>query len=259
VSVGTLTVVDDRSVGLAIRRIRRHRGWRQVDLATHAKVSQTTVSLIERGHLLEADHRAVRRLVEALDGRCSVEITWRGAMIDRLLDEGHSGLVEMIVQILHPGWEVAVEVSFSIYGERGSVDVLAWHAPTGTLLIVEVKTELASVEEALRRLDVKARLGAEIAKSRGWRPKVIARLFVIGDSGAARRAVAARSATFTTSYPTRGWDVRRWLSSPAGPMAGILFLPRSGRDADRRAGGGSHRVRQSSARRASAPLTPAAG
>jgi len=33
----------------------------------HANVSQTTVSLIERGHLPDVDHRAVRRVVEALD------------------------------------------------------------------------------------------------------------------------------------------------------------------------------------------------
>jgi hypothetical protein len=110
-------------------------------------------------------------------------------------------------------------------------------------LIVEVKTELASVEEALRRLDVKARHGAEIAKLRGWQPRLIARLFVIGESGAARRAVEARSAIFATGYPTRGWDVRRWLAAPSGPMAGILFLPLIASSDGRSTGGGSHRVR----------------
>lgn len=243
---------------MAVRRIRRHRGWRQVDLAAHATVPQATVSLIERGHVLEVGHRALRQVVEALDGRCSVEITWRGAMRDRLIDEGHSGLVELVVQLLHPGWEVAVEVSFSIYGDRGSVDVLAWHEPTKTLLVVEVKTELASVEEALRRLDVKARLGAEIAKSRGWRPRIVARLFVIGDSGAARRAIAARAATFAASYPDRGWVVRRWLAAPAGTLSGILFLPRSAGDVGGRTGGGSHRVRVRTPAAGSAPRTRAA-
>jgi hypothetical protein len=160
--------------------------------------------------------------------------------------------VELVVQLLHPGWEVAVEVTFAIYGDRGSVDVLAWREPTRTLLVVEVKTELASIEEALRRLDVKARLGAEIVKSRGWRPRTIARLFVIGDSGAARRAVATRASTFAIAYPSRGWDVRRWLAAPSGPMAGILFLPRNAGNGDRRTGGGSHRVRRMSPCRRSA-------
>ena len=34
-----------------------------------------------------------------------------------------------MVQRLRPdGWEVATEVSFNVYGERGSIDILAFHA-----------------------------------------------------------------------------------------------------------------------------------
>jgi hypothetical protein len=33
-------------------------------------------------------------------------------------------------------------VSFSIFGERGLIDILAFHQPTGMLLIIELKTEL---------------------------------------------------------------------------------------------------------------------
>jgi transcriptional regulator with XRE-family HTH domain len=61
--------MDDRSVGLAIRRIRRHRGWRQIDLADHANVPQAPVSLLERGHIMEVGQRPLRQVVEALDGR----------------------------------------------------------------------------------------------------------------------------------------------------------------------------------------------
>ncbi|HEY4190087.1 MAG TPA: hypothetical protein VGM28_06685, partial [Candidatus Limnocylindrales bacterium] len=53
-----------------------------------------------------------------------------------------------------------------IYGERGSIDILAWHAATRTLLIVEVKTEIASAEEMLRRHDAKVRLGPAIGRER---------------------------------------------------------------------------------------------
>jgi hypothetical protein len=37
-------------------------------------------------------------------------------------------------------WEAVPEATFAIGAERGSVDVLAWHAPTATVLIVEVKS-----------------------------------------------------------------------------------------------------------------------
>jgi hypothetical protein len=40
-------------------------------------------------------------------------------------------------------------VTFSIYGERGSIDLLAWHSETRTLLVVELKSELTSIEETL--------------------------------------------------------------------------------------------------------------
>ena len=32
------------------------------------------------------------------------------------------------------GWTVLPEVTYSVYGERGSIDLVAWHADTRTLL-----------------------------------------------------------------------------------------------------------------------------
>ena len=59
------------------------------------------------------------------------------------------------------GWLTAAEVTYSGYGERGSIDLLAFHPATRTLLVVEVKTEIASVEETLRRHDAKVRLAPD--------------------------------------------------------------------------------------------------
>lgn len=36
------------------------------------------------------------------------------------------------------------EVSFSIYGQRGVIDILAWHAATRSLLVIELKTEMCT-------------------------------------------------------------------------------------------------------------------
>jgi len=45
--------------------------------------------------------------------------------LDRLIDERHAALLGQTVQLFRgAGWEVDVEVSFSIFGERGSLDVL---------------------------------------------------------------------------------------------------------------------------------------
>ncbi len=175
--------MDDRRVGRAIRAIRRRRAWRQEDLAAAARVSQTVVSDIELGRLEAVSLTSLRRVAGALDARVTIDLSWRGAAVDRLLDERHSALVESTLRQLSGRWDCAVEVSYAYFGERGSVDVLAWDAVSETLLVIEVKSEIGSVEETLRRFDVKARLAPRIAAERGWHPKTIARLLVIGDFG----------------------------------------------------------------------------
>lgn len=140
----------DRRIGLAIRRLRRRRGWRQRDLAVAAGLSQQLVSLVERGHLDRVTLRSVRAIAAAADAYMVSELRWRGGGLDRLLDEDHAGLVGVIVAELRGlGWRVEVEVSFSHFGERGSIDILALHPMTGALLVIEIKTQLASIEELL--------------------------------------------------------------------------------------------------------------
>jgi transcriptional regulator with XRE-family HTH domain len=146
--------MDDRRVGLIIRALRRRRAWRQSDLASRSGVSQPTVSFAERGHFKTLSIRTVRRILAALDARADLDIRWRGGNLDRTLDERHARLVGAVVATLgDAAWLSEIEVTYAIYGERGSIDVLSFHPPTAALLVVEVKTELASIEETLRRLD----------------------------------------------------------------------------------------------------------
>ena len=58
-----------------------------------------------------------------------MELWFRGADLDRLLDEGHAALVGAVASRLASlGWEVRPEVSFAVYAERGSIDLVEWHA-----------------------------------------------------------------------------------------------------------------------------------
>lgn len=66
------------------------------------------------------------------------------------------------------GWEVRVEVSFNHFGDRGRIDLIAYDAPRGILLVVEIKSALGDLQETLGRLDVKVRLGRQIAHELGW-------------------------------------------------------------------------------------------
>ena len=169
----------------------------------------------------------VRRAAKALEAELIIQLRWRGGDLDRLVDEGHSFVVGKTLERLRSrGWEVRTEVSYSIYGERGSIDVLAWHEPTRSLLVVEVKTSIVSGEETLRKHDEKARLAGRIAVEQfGWRARIVSRLLILPDLSTPRRQVERVATVMHVAYPDRGVAVREWLARPAGPVAGIVFLP----------------------------------
>ena len=176
----------------------------------------------------------VERMFRAVDARVSIAVLWRGGELDRMLDEAHAATVGAVAARLQAsGWEVIPEVTFSVYGERGSIDLLAWHAPTRTILVVEVKTEIASAEEMLRRHDVKVRLAPDIARERfGATPLAVARLLVVTATATNRRRVARLGRVLDRSYPLRGSSVRAWLAHPTGSIGALLFADTTLRGAE---------------------------
>jgi transcriptional regulator with XRE-family HTH domain len=219
--------MDDVRLGKRFRMLRHRLRWRQVDVGAKADLSQDVISLVECGRIEDVSIRALRRHARALGGELRVELLFRGGELDRLMDEGHAALVGAIASRLeHIGWETRPEVSFAVFAERGSIDLLAWHAASGTLLVIEAKTELTSVEETLRRHDAKVRLAAKIAAERfGWRARRVARLLVFTDGSTRRTQVQRHDAVLRTAYPLRGGALRRWLREPSGSVAGLAFLP----------------------------------
>jgi len=215
-----------RSLGVLRRRCR----LRQVDLGAKVGVSQGAVSRAECGELNAVSLRTLQRMFEEVGGELVLNVRYRGGELDRLMDRAHAGLVEQTARrLVRLGWEVHLEVSYSVYGERGSIDILAWHPAERIALVVEVKSELTSVEETLRRHDVKVRLAPNLVFDRlGVRPSATARLLVLPATAAARRRIERHAGTFGATYPARGRDVVAWLRLPAGPLAGILFEPPPG-------------------------------
>src|SRR5687768_15752036 len=118
--------MQDIRLGAAFRAVRLRRGWRQADVAARAGVSRSLVSLIERGHLDSVSLAILRRVAGVLDIRIDLVARWRGGELDRLLNAGHSALHESVAAFFSdlPGWMRAPEVSFSIDGERGVIDIL---------------------------------------------------------------------------------------------------------------------------------------
>ena len=238
--------MDELRIGRIVRALRHRLGITQTTLADRATCSQSTISLIERGRLDGVSPPTLRRVLRELDAELVLLVRWRGGGLDRLLDERHAGLGEAVSQLLTAdGWEVVPEVSFSIFGERGSIDLLAWHAATRTLLVIELKSELTSIEETLRRHDAKVRLASRIAEERfGWRPVAVGRLLVLPEGRTPRRHVERHATLFQRSYPARNVTVRRWLRDPAGlPIAGLWFLSASDGASAMRVAGPRKRIR----------------
>jgi hypothetical protein len=170
------------------------------------------VSELEAGR---GDRIAVERLVRVvsgLGGYLSVRIQYQGEALDRLRDRWHAALVDrLVVRLRHAGWEVATEVSFNVFGERGSIDILAFEPVSGTLLVIEVKTVVPDIGGMLATLDRKVRLARELAEARGWRMNTVGRLLVLPEARTARRRIEEHEATFRNAFPARNPEVNRWL------------------------------------------------
>jgi transcriptional regulator with XRE-family HTH domain len=235
--------MDAVRIGRALRAIRLRSELRQVDVALRAKVSRAFVSKVECGRAQGSDLRKIESICRVLGADLDIRIRWRGEGLDRLLDEAHSRLVARLVKRLTSlGWECAVEVSFNEFGERGSIDVLAWHPGTRALLVIEVKSVVPDVQATIFGVDRKARLGSKVAMARGWEAMSTSRLLVIRDTSASRRRVEDVASVFDAAFPARGSDVRRWLRQPNGSLSGLLFLPDSTAGGIGRGSSGRQRV-----------------
>ena len=237
--------MDPIRVGHSIRALRLRRRWRQVDLGARVGVSHTTISRLEAGRLSPIALGILLRTAEVLDASLDVRVRWNGEALDRLLDQAHADLVDRVVVLLaRYGWTTQVEATFAIRGERGSVDVLAYHEASRLVLVIEVKSVVPDAQATIATIDRKARLAPELARTRGWSCHGVARLLVIGASSTSYRRVQGLGATFRVAFPSSTSDVRRWLAVPDGPIAGLMFLPYAQATRGRATATGIQRVRR---------------
>lgn len=205
-----------------LKALRRRKGWSQARLGHALGMSQQRVSR------LEADVRhtplgLLERWANELGAYLAVELRVSG---DRpLTDANHAALQNRLAgRLRRDGWLVATETSFNHYGDRGRVDLLAFHSALQILLVIEIKTRIQDVQDMLGRLDVKRRIAPMLAKDRGWDVVAIVPAFVVREHRTARRRVAEHAALFT-SFGLRARAARAWLRHPwLPPPKGILLF-----------------------------------
>jgi hypothetical protein len=133
-------------------------------------------------------------------------------------------------------------VTFSVGREQGSIDLLAWHEETRTLLVIEIKTEIISAERLLRSLDIKVRLAPGLARRFGWRPSTVSRLIVVAESTTNRRRAATLRPLLGGSAIVDARTLRSWVRRPTDRLDG-LWLWSSDAASPRRRKESRHRVR----------------
>lgn len=238
--------MDDTGLGRAIRILRQRRSWRQVDLADRAGLGRSVISDIERGRAARHTIQTTRTILRALGAEITIGVRWGGpGDLDRLLDRDHAALVRAWAELNEAhGWEVWPEASYSVYGERGRVDLMAFHAATGVLQVAEMKTGVWDVQETLGRLDTKIRLAPRIAGERGWVVRRIVGALVIAEGRTARRRIEEHAVLFRR-YAARSTRAKAFIACPTDDVTGILAflsLPHSAQRGLRRAG--QRRVRR---------------
>ena len=234
------------NVPRALRALRLRRGWRQEDLGRRAGLSRDAVHRAETPQLRSVTLGSLDRLVSALDAYLVVEIRWRGADLDGLVDRAHAALVAAVVNRLEPaGWLTRIEVSFNHFGDRGRCDVVAWHPAHRVLMVVEVKSRIGDMQDTVGRLDVKTRVGPLIAEQPGLgTPRLVVPALILAEDGANRRLVS-RHDTLLRQYGLRGRAALTWIARPSDLASGLLWFesPDSGQGRALRPGRPAGRLR----------------
>lgn len=180
---------------------------------------------VEAGRAGRLSIDTLRAIATALGAEAVVLVRYRGAELDRLLDAGHARLQDRWKRRLEKyGWTVWVEVSFNQYGDRGRVDLLAWHPRGKVVVIVEVKTVVADLQSLLGSLDVKVRVAPHILKRLGILAGVsVVPALAVADTTTNRRRIRAHESLFDR-YAIRGSAALAWLRAPHATRAGVLLF-----------------------------------
>lgn len=197
----------------------------QSRVAMDAGVRKVEISHVERGLMDDLPLRVIRDVLAALGMRLDLRPQWQGVDLARLGSGAHDALQNSVLEYLAglPGWVAVPEVTYSMFGERGAIDILAWHEATCSLLVIELKTVLVDKGEIARKTDQRRRLAPEIAAARGWTATTVSTWLVLSDTKTNRREVARNAALLRHSEAIDGHEMRAWLRQPRGIVSGISF------------------------------------
>jgi transcriptional regulator with XRE-family HTH domain len=161
--------MKDLELGRLLRMLRMRRHSRLADVEARIGLSAESLGRHERGRFTSLDR--LRRHAAEFDLRIELAAIGRGAEIPRLRDDEHAAIVNLLAATFGGArWLVEPEASYSEWGERGRIDLLARlpQGPNPILAVVEVKTDFGDLQQLLGSSSVKERLAPMVATKLGW-------------------------------------------------------------------------------------------
>jgi len=189
-------------------------GRTQREVARDARVSQSFVSQVERGHKLPTV-RVMHRLASAVGHDLSIRFYPAGGI--RLRDSGQMQLAEAIRAALHPTWRVRLEVPVGPPPDRRAADMVL-EAPAGVLQI-EIERSLTDFQAQVRAAQLKR---AALAERLGRPVRLV---IALPDTRRNKALVADHRLVARTTLPESSRRVWAALRSGAGMGGdGLLWV-----------------------------------
>ncbi len=196
--------------------VRHEMGIGQRTVAARANVPQSSVSAVETG---SADRLALDtslRILEALG--VDVRVQLDGPVVRgrrRRRDAVHAWTAGRVGERLRrAGWEVVDEVDVGSGRYRGYIDLLAHRRSDGSVLVIEVKTEIRDLGAIIRTLRWYAEEAPSAARRLGWRVRRIVVALVALDSRAVDVELQMTADAARRAFPGDPLVLGTWLTDP---------------------------------------------
>jgi transcriptional regulator with XRE-family HTH domain len=242
------------SFGQIVRTTRTRLRRTQASVGTAVGISQSAVSLIERGRLLGVNLQVIADLCDALDiqPRWDLRPPWiptsraglsptaqtrspssEGESASRQHDRAHACCSAFVRRRLERNnWDVAQEVEIVLGRSHGWIDILAFNERSRVLLVGEIKTELHDLGEIQRTMGWYAGESGSSARRLGWEARVVVRCLLVLATGDNDARIAANRELLRQAFPARSRRVARIVADPSSATATaglVMFDPRARR------------------------------
>lgn len=204
------------TVRTTVRNGRDLVGWSQRELSRRSGVVQSLLSRIERGQVDDLRLSDVDRLLSALGIRYWLGVEPPTGFGRRRSDAVHARCSGFVHRRLGAGgWLIEREVEIGSDRSRGWIDILAFHADSGLLLVIEVKTELHDLGAIERSLNWYRREAWAAARRFGWRPTTVATALLVLQSVVNDARISADRAVFGAAFSGRATQLRGLIEGSA--------------------------------------------